>query len=292
MPIDAAEPLAAHGVRRAVHADEFECRDPETLYRATVKLPWEESSRSMSTSPSSRTPTTRRSITRCSPTSSLRCHSRPHHEAGASAARLRAAADEHRHQPLWKDDRAWLYLNTSGNKLADPDIAESRTSADAGDAGCGSDDGDRLHRRGVPCDADVRQRHARHRGGAIAHNPWRLACCVPTMASCTCRASTTRRGKAVRRETIRAGEKKWNPPYHRHRHRPGCGRGCKEERSHRRSRPPHRVRGLRLCRDPSAAGAIHGCDEPGIRQADGRDITARGRFMSGLATFSSKSARA
>ena len=50
--------------------DEFACRDAEALYRVAVKLPWRKSSQRMSTFPSSRTLTTRRSITRRFPTSS------------------------------------------------------------------------------------------------------------------------------------------------------------------------------------------------------------------------------
>jgi 23S rRNA G2445 N2-methylase RlmL len=100
--------------------DEFECRDAEALYRATVKLPWEDIvpvDEYISTVSYVDNPTINNSMF---PNLKLkdaivdRIMKKAHRRPDSGPQRTNIVINLY-----WKDDRAWLYLNTSGNKLAD-----------------------------------------------------------------------------------------------------------------------------------------------------------------------------
>ncbi len=100
--------------------DEFECRDAEALYRSAVRLPWE------SVIP----PDEYISIVSYVDNPSINNSMFPNLKL-KDAIVDRIMRKEHRRPDsgpertnivinlYWKDDRAWLYLNTSGNKLSD-----------------------------------------------------------------------------------------------------------------------------------------------------------------------------
>jgi putative N6-adenine-specific DNA methylase len=99
---------------------EFECRDAETLYRATVKLPWEDIipvNEYFSIVSYVDNPTINNSMF---PNLKLkdaivdRIMKKAHRRPDSGPKRTNIVINLY-----WKDDRAWLYLNTSGNKLAD-----------------------------------------------------------------------------------------------------------------------------------------------------------------------------
>jgi putative N6-adenine-specific DNA methylase len=100
--------------------DEFECRDAEALYRATVKLPWEDlipANEYISIVSYVENPTINNSMF---PNLKLkdaivdRIMRKEHWRVDSGPERTNIVINLY-----WKDDRAWLYLNTSGNKLAD-----------------------------------------------------------------------------------------------------------------------------------------------------------------------------
>lgn len=100
--------------------DEFKCRDPEALYRAAVKLPWEEVipvDEYISIVSYVDNPTINNTMF---PNMKLkdaivdRIMKKQHRRPNSGPERTNIVVNLY-----WKDDRAWLYLNTSGNKLAD-----------------------------------------------------------------------------------------------------------------------------------------------------------------------------
>jgi 23S rRNA (guanine2445-N2)-methyltransferase len=100
--------------------DEFECRDAEALYRAAVKLPWEDIipvDEYFSIVSYVDNPTINNSMF---PNLKLkdaivdRIMKKAHRRPDSGPKRTNIVINLY-----WKDDRAWLYLNTSGNKLAD-----------------------------------------------------------------------------------------------------------------------------------------------------------------------------
>ena len=100
--------------------DEFECPDAEALYRATVKLPWEDIipvDEYISIVSHVDNPTINNSMF---PNLKLkdaivdRIMKKEHRRPDSGPERTNIVVNLY-----WKDDRAWLYLNTSGNKLAD-----------------------------------------------------------------------------------------------------------------------------------------------------------------------------
>jgi putative N6-adenine-specific DNA methylase len=100
--------------------DEFECRDPEDLYRAAVTLPWEKLvpvDEYLSIVSYVDNPTINHSAF---PNLKLkdaivdRIMWKEHRRPDSGPERTNIVINLY-----WKDDRAWLYLNTSGNKLAD-----------------------------------------------------------------------------------------------------------------------------------------------------------------------------
>jgi putative N6-adenine-specific DNA methylase len=100
--------------------EEFECRDAEALYRAAVKLPWEEiipADEYISIVSYVENPTINNSMF---PNLKLkdaivdRIMKKEHRRIDSGPERTNIVINLY-----WKDDRAWLYLNTSGNKLAD-----------------------------------------------------------------------------------------------------------------------------------------------------------------------------
>jgi putative N6-adenine-specific DNA methylase len=100
--------------------DEFECRDAEALYRATVNLPWEQlipADEYISIVSHADNPTINNSMF---PNLKLkdaivdRIMKKEHRRPDSGPERTNIVINLY-----WKDDRAWLYLNTSGNKLAD-----------------------------------------------------------------------------------------------------------------------------------------------------------------------------
>jgi 23S rRNA G2445 N2-methylase RlmL len=100
--------------------DEFECRDPDTLYRAAVRLPWERVipvDEYISIVSYVDNPTIDNSMF---PNLKLkdaivdRIMKKEHRRPDSGPQRTNIVINLY-----WKDDRAWLYLNTSGNKLAD-----------------------------------------------------------------------------------------------------------------------------------------------------------------------------
>jgi len=100
--------------------DEFECRDAEALYRATVKLPWEDiipANEYISIVSYVDNPSINNSMF---PNLKLkdaivdRIMKKEHRRPDSGPQRTNIVINLY-----WKDDRAWLYLNTSGNKLAD-----------------------------------------------------------------------------------------------------------------------------------------------------------------------------
>ncbi len=100
--------------------DEFECRDAEALYRATAKLPWEDiipATEYISIVSHVDNPTINNSMF---PNQKLkdaivdRIMRKEHRRPDSGPQRTNIVINLY-----WKDDRAWLYLNTSGNKLAD-----------------------------------------------------------------------------------------------------------------------------------------------------------------------------
>lgn len=100
--------------------DEFECRDPEALYRAAVKLPWENiipADEYISIVSYVDNPTINNSMF---PNLKLkdaivdRIMRKEQRRPDSGPKRTNIVINLY-----WKDDRAWLYLNTTGNKLAD-----------------------------------------------------------------------------------------------------------------------------------------------------------------------------
>jgi putative N6-adenine-specific DNA methylase len=100
--------------------DEFVCRDAEALYRAAVKLPWEDIipvNEYISIVSYVDNPTINNSMF---PNLKLkdaivdRIMKKEHRRPDSGPERTNIVINLY-----WKDDRAWLYLNTSGNKLAD-----------------------------------------------------------------------------------------------------------------------------------------------------------------------------
>jgi 23S rRNA G2445 N2-methylase RlmL len=100
--------------------DEFQCRDPEALYRAALRLPWEEIipvDEYISIVSYVDNPTINNSMF---PNLKLkdaivdRIMRKEHRRPDSGPERTNIVINLY-----WKDDRAWLYLNTSGNKLAD-----------------------------------------------------------------------------------------------------------------------------------------------------------------------------
>jgi 23S rRNA G2445 N2-methylase RlmL len=100
--------------------NEFECRDAEALYRAAVKLPWEDiipANEYISIASYVDNPTINNSMF---PNLKLkdaivdRIMKKEHQRVDSGPERTNIVINLY-----WKDDRAWLYLNTSGNKLAD-----------------------------------------------------------------------------------------------------------------------------------------------------------------------------
>jgi 23S rRNA G2445 N2-methylase RlmL len=100
--------------------DEFECRDADELYRATVGLPWEKvipADEYISIVSYVDNPTINNSMF---PNLKLkdaivdRIMKKEHRRPDSGQKRTNIVINLY-----WKDDRAWLYLNTSGNKLSD-----------------------------------------------------------------------------------------------------------------------------------------------------------------------------
>lgn len=100
--------------------DEFVCRDPEALYRAAVKLPWENiipADEYISIVSYVDNPTINNTMF---PNLKLkdaivdRIMKKEQRRPNSGPKRTNIVINLY-----WKDDRAWLYLNTSGNKLAD-----------------------------------------------------------------------------------------------------------------------------------------------------------------------------
>jgi 23S rRNA G2445 N2-methylase RlmL len=100
--------------------EEFECPDAEALYRATVNLPWEDVipvNEYVSIVSYVDNPTINNSMF---PNLKLkdaivdRIMKKEHRRPDSGPERTNIVVNLY-----WKDDRAWLYLNTSGNKLAD-----------------------------------------------------------------------------------------------------------------------------------------------------------------------------
>jgi putative N6-adenine-specific DNA methylase len=100
--------------------EEFACRDAEALYRAAVKLPWEDIipvNEYISIVSYVENPTINNSMF---PNLKLkdaivdRIMKKEHRRVDSGPERTNTVINLY-----WKDDRAWLYLNTSGNKLAD-----------------------------------------------------------------------------------------------------------------------------------------------------------------------------
>lgn len=100
--------------------DEFECRDAEALYRAAVKLPWEDiipADEYISIVSYVDNPTINNSMF---PNLKLkdaivdRIMKKEQRRPDSGPKRTNIVINLY-----WKDDRAWLYLNTTGNKLAD-----------------------------------------------------------------------------------------------------------------------------------------------------------------------------
>jgi 23S rRNA G2445 N2-methylase RlmL len=100
--------------------DEFDCPDAEALYQTTVKLPWEDVipvNEYVSIVSYVDNPTINNSMF---PNLKLkdaivdRIMQREHRRPDSGPERTNIVVNLY-----WKDDRAWLYLNTSGNKLAD-----------------------------------------------------------------------------------------------------------------------------------------------------------------------------
>ncbi len=100
--------------------DEFWCRDPEALYRAAVKLPWENiipADEYISIVSYVDNPTINNTMF---PNLKLkdaivdRIMKKEHRRPDSGSKRTNIVINLY-----WKDDRAWLYLNTTGNKLAD-----------------------------------------------------------------------------------------------------------------------------------------------------------------------------
>lgn len=100
--------------------DEFVCRDPEALYRAAAKLPWENiipADEYISIVSYVDNPTINNTMF---PNLKLkdaivdRIMKKEQRRPNSGPKRTNIVINLY-----WKDDRAWLYLNTSGNKLAD-----------------------------------------------------------------------------------------------------------------------------------------------------------------------------
>jgi putative N6-adenine-specific DNA methylase len=100
--------------------EEFECRDAEALYRAAVKLPWEEIipvDEYISIVSYVDNPTINNTMF---PNQKLkdaivdRIMRKEHRRPNSGPERTNIVINLY-----WKDQRAWLYVNTSGNKLAD-----------------------------------------------------------------------------------------------------------------------------------------------------------------------------
>jgi 23S rRNA G2445 N2-methylase RlmL len=192
--------------------DEFECRDAEALYRAAAKLPWE------SLIPVDEYISIVSYVDNPSISNSMfpnlklkdaivdRIMKKEQRRPDSGPRRTNIVINLY-----WKDDRAWLYVNTSGNKLAD-----------------------RGYRR-IPHKAPMQETLA----AAVlmaAEYTGEMPLVAPMCGSGTLaieaalmaqnRAPGLLRGnygfmhlkgfndqawKAVRRETINAGERKWNP---------------------------------------------------------------------------------
>jgi putative N6-adenine-specific DNA methylase len=100
--------------------DEFDCPDADALYRAASKLPWEDIipvNEYMSIVSYVDNPTINNSMF---PNLKLkdaivdRIQKKEHRRPDSGPERTNIVINLY-----WKDDRAWLYINTSGNKLAD-----------------------------------------------------------------------------------------------------------------------------------------------------------------------------
>jgi putative N6-adenine-specific DNA methylase len=99
---------------------EFQCRDAEALYRAAVRLPWEEiipvdeyiSIVSYVDNPSINN--TKFSNLKLKDAIVDRMMKKARRRPDSGPERTNVVINLY-----WKDDRAWLYVNTSGNKLAD-----------------------------------------------------------------------------------------------------------------------------------------------------------------------------
>jgi putative N6-adenine-specific DNA methylase len=100
--------------------EEFPCRDAEALYRAAVKLPWENiipEDEYISIVSYVDNPTINNTKF-----SNLKLKDAIVDRIAKKANRRPDSGPERTNIVInlyWKDDRAWLYLNTSGNKLAD-----------------------------------------------------------------------------------------------------------------------------------------------------------------------------
>lgn len=100
--------------------DEFECRDAEALYRAAVRLPWEDiipADEYISIVSHVDNPTINNTMF---PNLKLkdaivdRIMKKEQRRPNSGPQRTNIVINLY-----WKDDRAWLYVNTSGNKLSD-----------------------------------------------------------------------------------------------------------------------------------------------------------------------------
>jgi putative N6-adenine-specific DNA methylase len=100
--------------------DEFECRDAEALYRAAVNLPWEKlipADEYISIVSHVDNPTINNSMfpnLKLKDAIADRIMKKEHRRPDSGPQRTNIVINLY-----WKDDRAWLYVNTSGNKLSD-----------------------------------------------------------------------------------------------------------------------------------------------------------------------------
>ena len=166
--------------------DEFECRDAEALYRATVKLPWEDiipADEYISIVSYVDNPTINNSMF---PNLKLkdaivdRIMKKEHRRPDSGPQRTNIVINLY-----WKDDRAWLYLNTSGNKLSDrgyrriPHKAPMQETLAAAVIMATGYTGE------TPLVAPMCGSGTLAIEAALWPRTARLACCAPTMASCT-----------------------------------------------------------------------------------------------------------
>lgn len=100
--------------------DEFECRDAESLYRTAVRLPWEDAipaDEYISVVSYVDNPSINNTMfpnLKLKDAIADRMMKREHRRPDSGPQRTNIVINLY-----WKDNRAWLYLNTSGNKLAD-----------------------------------------------------------------------------------------------------------------------------------------------------------------------------